>query len=590
MNAPTFALALAALLADAPTDAPLLSPDTWPASEFEQVLSLAPRPAVRPPVVEADGGLIVGSSMPFAVVAGRKALEAGGSAVDAAIVTAFAQIVQTGGSWNSFAGIFELIHYDAVTRRVEVVNGDFVVPRGETDGATIPREGPTGRSALVPGFFPAVAEAHRRFGRLPWATLFEPAIWLAERGFTVDDGLAGSLQWRRPSLSRLAATRAIFTTDDGTWLERGETFRQPALARTLRAVAEHGVRHVTTGEWAARFVAAVREDGGALTMEDLAAYRPQTGRPLAVDYHGYRVHTLPPPEFGAVQLAEALAVLEVADLPRDAHYTTSADALFTLMQVCRYGHVVSYTPDAYHPNERPRFAGQMTPSERLAPAAARATWERIRRGDWEDALWDELRARVVHSDTNVVVDATGNVAVSLHSINCLIWGNTGLFVDGISIPDSAAVQPHIVGRVGPGARLPNLTNPSLVTKDGAVVLGSACIGSSLHENMVLALIDVLDHGMTPAESARAPKFWGPIWRRDPVGPPSAHPTAVSAGTFDEELLRRVEARGQSIERLGAGDRGLRTSVWLGIQIDPATGRRRAGMSIHGWIEASNDLF
>ncbi|MFG0317042.1 MAG: gamma-glutamyltransferase, partial [Planctomycetota bacterium JB042] len=492
---------LAIVSSDGATDVPLLSPAGWSAAEREGVLSLAPRPRRAWPDDAVDGGLIVGSSMPFAVTAGRKALEAGGSAVDAAIVTAFAQIVQTGGSWNSFAGIFELLHFDAATGAVEVVNGGFVVPAGETDGATIPRSGPTGRSALVPGFFPAVAEAHRRFGRIPWASLFEPAIWLAEHGFRVDAGLAGTLAWRRPSLSRLAATRAIFTTDDGSWLEEGDLFRQPALAATLRAIQRDGVRHVTTGPWAERFVAAVRAEGGTLSLDDLARYRPQTGAPLAVDYHGHRVHTLPPPEFGAVQLAEALAVLEVADLPRDRHSTASADVLFPLMQICRYGHVVSYTPDAYHPTERPRIFGQMTPSERLAPAAARATWERIRRGDWEDALWHELRARLVHSDTNVVVDVEGNVAVTLHSINSLMWGETGLFVDGISIPDSGAVQPHVVARVGPGARLPNLTNPCLVTKDGRAVLGAACIGSSLHENMVQALVDVLDHGMTPAESA-----------------------------------------------------------------------------------------
>ncbi|MFG0316926.1 MAG: hypothetical protein ACF8XB_06625, partial [Planctomycetota bacterium JB042] len=78
-------------------------------------------------------------------------------------------------------------------------------------------------------------------------------------------------------------------------------------------------------------------------------------------------------------------------------------------------------------------------------------------------------------------------------------------------------------------------------------------------------------------------------RRNPVGPPSAHPTAVNEGEFDEDLLREVERRGQPIERLGPTDRGLRTSIWLGIALDEE-GRRRAGMSIPGWIEAADEWF
>jgi len=116
--------------------------------------------------------------------------------------------------------------------------------------------------------------------------------------------------------------------------------------------------------------------------------------------------------------------------------------------------------------------------------------------------------------------------VLLHSINSLIFGTTGIFVDGVSIPDAAAHQQHMVARVGPGERLGNITNPLIVTRDGKAVLGAACIGSSLHEHMLASLVDLFVFDMEPRRCASTPKFWGPVWRRDPRGSPADHPMAV----------------------------------------------------------------
>jgi gamma-glutamyltranspeptidase/glutathione hydrolase len=185
--------------------------------------------------------MVAGSTGPFAQLAGRKVLEAGGSAADAVVAVSLAQVALAAGAWVSGAGVFAMVHYQAGTGQAGSLSAGFATFAGETDPATIPRPpAPSGRTALVPGFVAGIGAAHQRFGSLPWPDLFGPAIWVAERGFPVGRGRERQFGLRRDVLSRTPEGREIFFGDRGRLPRQGETFRQPAFARTLRGIAAGG--------------------------------------------------------------------------------------------------------------------------------------------------------------------------------------------------------------------------------------------------------------------------------------------------------------------------------------------------------------
>ena len=222
----------------------------------------------------ARHAMVVGSTGPFAQLAGQRALEAGGSAVDAAITTALAQIVLAAGSWVSLAGIFGLVHFDAATGEVSALSAGFGTFAEETDPASIPgAPTPSGRTALVPGFVAGAHAAHQRFGRLQWAELWAPARYLAEHGVPVGEVLAGIITIRADVLTHTPEGREMFAPSRAL-PEIGDTFAPPALDATLARLAEHGPDWMYHGPWAEHFVEVVRRHGGHARMSDLAEYLP----------------------------------------------------------------------------------------------------------------------------------------------------------------------------------------------------------------------------------------------------------------------------------------------------------------------------
>ena len=185
-----------------------MDPSTWDDAEIDRYLTGgAVLRDLSPAVGSSDGALLVGTTGPFAQLAGRHALELGGSAVDAALVTSFAQIALAAGSWVSYAGILSLVHYDAATGEVRSLNGGFRRFLEEDDPLSIPTSPePSGRTALVPGFFAAAWRAHQTYGRLSWADLLAPAIFVAEQGFLLDAGRVMQFEARRPVISGSADT------------------------------------------------------------------------------------------------------------------------------------------------------------------------------------------------------------------------------------------------------------------------------------------------------------------------------------------------------------------------------------------------
>ncbi|MFG0252706.1 MAG: gamma-glutamyltransferase [Phycisphaerales bacterium JB038] len=546
---------LVASLSHADSDVDL-SPANWGEGEVEKYLALEGVLNEDKPVTEGSSGLIAGSSSTLAMRAGLEALKQGGTAADAALTGALAQIVMNAGATVSYAGVLELVYYDAETGKVYALDAGFDTVLAEDDPLTIPRlrpgpeatPEPRGRTVLVPGFMAGVEAAHERFGVLLFEQIFQPAIYFAEEGIPVTPRLGRWLGFRQEILSRLPATKAVFTREDGEFIQEGDVLQQVALAETLRAVAREGAAYMYEGPWAEAFVTAVQADGGKLTMDDLAAYQPTWSKPLHVTYHGHDVYSIP----DALALAGALNLLEAGEVASMGHYRDSPHALYWLLRILRE---VRFQPEHGF----------------LILGSDRSVW---RDKSFAAGIWEAWQAEPEpassatgepgpgHSSSIVAVDKDGNVAALLHSINTSVWGESGLIIGGVSIPDAAAFQQGTINHIGPGRRLPTQIEPVIVLRGGKPILATSAIGSAIDYDTARVLYSALDFAMDPKEALDAPGLLGAIDEHE----------RVMEGEFPEAFVEAVRALGMDLEVVEPRLAGRYRGSGVLLRIDPESGR------------------
>ncbi len=560
------------LLAQAQRATPQFLPSQWSKEDLSRYLAEQNGfdPVLRKRVepqrsAVSSKAMIAGTSEPLAVHAGFEVLSHGGNAADAALTTALAQVSLTAGAAISYAGILTAVYYDAAEGKVYTLNASYNTVLNEKDPLSIPGFGEhSGRTALVPGYMAGVQALHDRFGKLPFSSLFAPAIWIAENGVAVNPTLNAWISSQKAFITRLPETKRIFTKPDGELYRTGDVFRQPELAATLRKVATQGSAYMYKGEWAQHFVELVQREGGKMTLEDLAAYHPLWTEPLQAPYGDYRVVLLGQPNTGGYMTLGGLNLVDVAGLKKQGHYATSAEALYDLIQIER-------TTQA--------FANMPTSARQKAFPDIEPSLESLLTRKASEQFWTHIQNKMVrqpvedvsphHSAGIVVVDEQGNVACILHSLNGILWGATGIFVDGISIPDSAVFQQRTILDAGPGARLPESTNPLIVLKGGKPVLASVAIGSGLHNVTLENLINVLDFGMDPYIAVNQPNTQGPFRGgiANAPGKPEYQKETIGEGDFPQSVIDGVEARGQAVKLVKYP---TQPGYWIGIQIDPKT--------------------
>ncbi len=286
---------------------------------------------------------MVAAAHPLAVEAGLEALREGGSAIDAAIATALVLTLVEPQSSGIGGGGF-LVHYTKKTGQIESFDGRETAPAGvdETlflDAAGRPRPFREavvgGRSVGVPGLLRMFEMTHKAHGKLPWKRLFAPAIHHAEEGFTISKRLARMIAASN-ALDAFAPTKAYFLNPDGTPKPAGTLLRNPALARTFRHLAEKGADAFYKGPIAdaiANTVATASRNPGAMTSEDIAAYRPVKRAVICRPYRGARICTMGPPSSGGVTLLQILGILENFDL--GTHRPGSIDAIHLIAEASR---------------------------------------------------------------------------------------------------------------------------------------------------------------------------------------------------------------------------------------------------------------
>lgn len=303
------------------------------------LLLLVAAPVAAQPVV-AQNHMVV-ASHPLASEAGQAMLRAGGSAVDAAIaVQAVLTLVEPQSS--GIGGGAFLLHWDPAARELAAWDGRETAPAAAR-GDLFLRDGRPmdffdavvgGRAVGVPGVVRMLEEAHRAHGRLPWSELFQPAIRLAEEGFDVSPRLAQLLSAFGGSLRRDPGARAIYFTPEGAPLPEGARLRNPALAATLRAIAEEGASALHRGPIAQDIVRAVRghANPGLMTADDLAGYAPVRRAALCLPYRAFTLCGPPPPS-GATVVLQILGLLGHFEMP--ALDPAGADAAMLLGEAGR---------------------------------------------------------------------------------------------------------------------------------------------------------------------------------------------------------------------------------------------------------------
>jgi gamma-glutamyltranspeptidase / glutathione hydrolase len=549
-----------------------LAPSAWPKAEQDRWWAVQQAALPGNPPARGHHGAVATALHALAARVGLEALRQGGSAIDAVLATALTQIVLGGGAVISFFGILHLMHHDAATGETTSLNAGWNTVLGEDDPMSIPGtlnaagDGvanmmgsgePSGRTALVGGFMRGLEVAHRRYGKLPFARLFEAAIELAEEGFPVSPSLARYIDMRKHDLARLPETRAIFYKRDGSAYVEGEHFRQLALAETLRRIAAQGADHMYAGAWAARCIAAIQADGGKMTLEDLARYHPIWSPAVRVQRGERTLTLLGEPSEGSTYLVEALNLATAAGLTRRPHWSRSGDSLARVAKCCAaMGLFYNKSPDERQA-ECPDL--DLSRAARLTQAHADKLWGRL---EHEEPI--TFLPKGAHSDVVVAIDADGNMAALCHSINCLTWGRTAIVVDGVSIGDPASYMQPMVAATPRGAQLPNPIELGLILKKGKPEIAWSSMGVGLHYQTTMSLLNVIDHGMTIEQAADAPRLLLPIAS---YGDVKKLILRVIDGEFPDAVL---EGTGFDVKRVPRADTRFAQGLWVAIQRDPET--------------------
>jgi gamma-glutamyltranspeptidase/glutathione hydrolase len=294
------------------------------------------------PLVTAKHHMVVAAN-PLAAEAGLAILRKGGSAVDAGIATQMVLNLVEPQSSGIGGGAF-ILYWDKQKNGLASIDGRETAPNAATpelfldkDGKPLAREDAmgSGLSVGVPGVLAALKLAHDKYGKLPWADLFEPAITLARSGFAVSPRLASELA-EAPAESFTPEARAYFFDATGKPWRVGHILANPALADTLATIARDGPEAFYKGDIAADMARAVQTDPrhpGTLSVADIASYRAKERPPVCVVYRAEKICGAGPPSSGAVTISQVLALLSPYDFGpaplsvRAAHTIIEAERL-----------------------------------------------------------------------------------------------------------------------------------------------------------------------------------------------------------------------------------------------------------------------
>jgi gamma-glutamyltranspeptidase/glutathione hydrolase len=543
-------------------------------------LAAGPAQAASPAPAQGARGMVV-TSQGDATRAGVAIFEAGGNAVDAAVAAAFAVCVTQPFSTGIGGGAFVLIR--RASGEVVAIDGRETAPAAAARDMFVQPGVPEDASRVgalavaTPGLVAGLALALERYGTLPLARVLEPAIALAEQGFAIGPYHARMLEGLREHglAARFPETARIQFPGEGP-ARQGWRLVQPELGASLRLLAREGPAAFYRGAIAAAIADYMKQTGGLVTREDLAAYEPRLREPLLGSYRGYEVHAFPPPSSGGVALLESLNVLEGFELgPLGAGSSASLHRIAEALKLA-FADRAAFLGD-------PDFVSvpveALTSKDYAAELRARINPPRWRRAPW---TWGRAEVAIevpgpsraaedagtAHLST---ADAHGNAVALTQTINTpfgswLTVPGTGIVLNNEMDDFSVDLnRPNVYGlvdlrganAVAPGKRPLSSMTPTILTREGELFLVTGSPGGPrIISTTLLSILNAIDHGMDVQEAVSAPRLHHQ-WRPDKLYLERAVPA---------DVVEALRARGHEVE--------VAREDWSAAEAllrDPATG-------------------
>ena len=478
------------------------------------------------PISAFAAGGVVSSSDPRATEAGQEILRAGGSAADAAMAMMLALTVVEPQSSGIGGGGFILYH-DAKTGKLATLDGREKAPASAkpdqfmTDGKPTGymKAFPGGLSTGVPGNVRLMARSHERWGKLPWAKLFDPAIRLAE-GFEINRTLAGALVRLAPLWKDFPAAQALYW-QDGKPKPVGTMQRNPALAALLRKVAADGPDAFYSGAEGKAIVDAVAGsvvNPTALTMADLAAYKAVDRNAVCAPYRQYKICGMGPPSSGATTILQMLGSIERFNMKKlGPDNPTSWHLIAEAMQLA-YADREKYLGDADFVNVPVRGLIDRRYLKSRSALISPTTSLRVYNAGTPPgapARTAGVSSEVPATTHFVAVDSAGNVASMTSTVEGPFGSQlvaNGFFLNNeltdftfTPVRDGAPVA----NAVAPGKRPLSSMSPTIVyDKKGRVVLavGSAG-GKRIIMHVMKTLVGYIDWGLSAQDAIALPNIY-----------------------------------------------------------------------------------
>ncbi|MGH7677508.1 MAG: gamma-glutamyltransferase [Gemmatimonadaceae bacterium] len=517
--------------------------------------SAAARPRPTAPVVSGDGMVVCSSGI--ACDAGASVLASGGNAVDAVVATAFAMAVTYPSAGNIGGGGFMLVRS---RRGVNAFDFRERAPLAATETMYLDsaqnidrRLTATGHLAPgVPGTVRGLELAHRKHGRLPWRDVVAPAIRLAQ-GFALTDALARSLnrEVARGMVPYPASVAAYGKPGGGDWVA-GDTIRLVDLARSLRAIAAGGADAFYKGWIADSIAAEMSRSNGLITRKDLAEYRAKERTPVKGTFRGYEIYSMPPPSSGGIALIEMLNMLESLSLGAEDRW--SPRSLHATIEAMRR----AYHDRAQHLGD-PDFVkvpvDQLT-SKKYAAELAKNVNPSVATGSLtlEPKLATVADGESEETTHISVVDRDG-MAVSLTYTleggfgSHVVARGTGILLNNemgdfnkkpghTSITGDIGTPPNVIA---PGKRMLSSMTPTIVLKDGDVIVTGSPGGRTIINTVLNVLIGTLGYDLDVRAAVDAPRLHHQ-WLPDSV--------TFEEGAIPDSTAERLRAMGHGVRVRG----------------------------------------
>lgn len=506
---------------------------------------------------DAKNGLISGKAMvvtahPLASQVGIEVLQKGGNAIDAAVAVQFALAVVYPNAGNIGGGGFLMLRQKSgksfsldfrekapAAAKKTMFLGDDGEPRKELSLF--------GHLAVgVPGTVDGMILAHKRFGKLKFAELLQPAVELARRGFPLTARQAAELNEERRNFIEYNPNGCAFLSMKA-W-RAGDTLRQTELAATLERIRDNGRAGFYEGTTATMIVAEMQRGNGLITAEDLKNYTAVWRNPIVGTYKRYKVISMPPPSSGGVALLQLLTMCESQPFSVWKHNSTEEVHFLAEAERRVYADRAKYLGD-------PDFVGVPTKGlldkryltqrvNSISPDSATPS-DSVRAG-----LPPSIREKsetthftIVDEDRNAVAVTTtlnGNYGAKT------VVGGAGFLLnnemDDFSAKPGSPNAYELVGgeanAIAPNKRMLSSMTPAILEKDGKLFMALGTPGGSTIITSVLqTVLNVTEFGMSMQEAVEARRFHHQ-WRPDQI--------TMETGAVAEEVRTALEAKGHDI--------------------------------------------